>query len=368
MDRVEGDETPYGARHITSEALSRFVEASGENYPFRRNGRVLRLANQQDLIDFRHLETSAREERAYCREQIRALNLPMRLVAAEHMLGGERIVFYFTADIRVDFRALVRNLAGQFRTRIEMRQVGARDEARLVADYERCGQRCCCREFLKDLKPVSMRMAKVQKATLDPTKISGRCGRLMCCLRYEDDSYEELRKKLPKRGTWVRTEMHLGRVVDAQILTQFVRLAIHDGTLVAVPVEEILERNIEPPTEEEMRSHAARQATAQREEAREAVQREAQSYSAPAQASPKPEDVPPEEAAIGDEHVAPKKRRRPRHRKKSSGDSAGQTRSQAQAKAKSAGQTASSAGQGNPKKKRRRRRRKKPPNSGSTSS
>ena len=235
---------PYS---LSPEVLRTFLASNGPDYPFGTRGRVLRAANAQDIIDQRHLEESAREEGAYCREQIRELDLSMHVVAVEHLLGGERIVLYFTAETRVDFRELVRRLAGQYRTRIEMRQVGARDEARLVGDYERCGQQCCCRQFLKDLRPVSMRMAKAQKATLDPAKISGRCGRLMCCLRYEDACYVELRRKLPKKGIWVRTEDLVGRVVDTQILTQLVRLALPDGTTAAVANEDILDRDVEPP-------------------------------------------------------------------------------------------------------------------------
>jgi len=235
---------------ITPRQLGEFLEGSGPEYPFRRGGKVLRLANAQDTIDHRHLNNSAREEAAYCREQIRQLELNMKLVTAEHLLGGERIIFYFTAEARVDFRGLVRHLAGQYRTRIEMRQIGARDEARLVADYERCGQPCCCRKFLKYLKPISMRMAKIQKATLDPSKISGRCGRLMCCLQYEDACYEELRGKLPRKNTWVRTAEHVGRVVDTQILTQLVRISLRDATTVVVANEEIIERDVEPPLQQ----------------------------------------------------------------------------------------------------------------------
>jgi len=186
----------------------------------------------------------------------------MRLVTVEHLLGGERIIFYFSSETRVDFRDLVRLLATQFRTRIEMRQVGARDEARLVADYERCGQRCCCQQFLKDLKPVSMRMAKTQKATLDPSKISGRCGRLMCCLRYEDVGYEELRKKLPRKNTWVQTAAGVvGKVVDGQIITQLVRLWLVDNTQIVVPNEEIQARDVPAPpipTFEERRTRPER--------------------------------------------------------------------------------------------------------------
>jgi len=240
-----GEALPCGIR---PEELDRYVRASGPEYPFSREGKVLRVATAQDLNDQQHLDHSSQEEAAFCREQIRQLGLKMRLIAVEHLLGGERIVFYFTAEHRVDFRALVKRLAGQYHTRIEMRQVGARDEARLVADYERCGRRCCCQEYLKFLKPVSMRMAKMQKATLDPTKISGRCGRLMCCLRYEDQTYEELQSKLPRKNTWVRTdEGVVGKVVDMQILTQLVRLQLPDGSVAVVSNESIVERDLPGP-------------------------------------------------------------------------------------------------------------------------
>ncbi|MDY7011947.1 MAG: regulatory iron-sulfur-containing complex subunit RicT, partial [Planctomycetota bacterium] len=147
-------------------------------------------------------------------------------------------------------RELVQRLAKQYHTRIEMRQIGARDEARLLADYERCGRQCCCREYLKLLKPISMRMAKVQKATLDPAKISGRCGRLMCCLRYEDKTYEELRRKLPKKNTWVRTDDGVvGKVLETQIITQLVRLEQVDNRQIVVPNEEIVERDMACPPE-----------------------------------------------------------------------------------------------------------------------
>jgi len=232
---------------VAPQRLAEFLAACGSDYPFRRDGKVLRQANHQDIVDQRHLAGSAREEATFCRQQVEKLKLKMKLVAVEHLLGGERIVFYFSAESRVDFRELVRHLAAQYRTRIEMRQVGARDEARLVGDYERCGRQCCCRVFLKYLKPVSMRMAKMQKATLDPSKISGRCGRLMCCLRFEDTGYEELRAKLPHKNTWVRTSEVIGRVVDTQILTQLVRLETPEGTRVVVANEEIVERDVKPP-------------------------------------------------------------------------------------------------------------------------
>jgi len=238
--------------HLTSDHLKQFIRDNGPDYPFRRDGRILRLANPQDVIDYRHLEQSAREAAKYCRQIIRDQKLDMRLVAVEHLLGGERLVFFFAAEHRVDFRDLVRMLASQYRTRIEMRQVGARDEARLVADYERCGQQCCCQSFLKDLRPVSMRMAKTQKATLDPSKISGRCGRLMCCLRYEDATYEALRRMLPRKNTYVRTAAGVvGRVVDAQIITQLVKIQLADFTFQAVANEDIVERDLAAPPKSE---------------------------------------------------------------------------------------------------------------------
>jgi cell fate regulator YaaT (PSP1 superfamily) len=163
----------------------------------------------------------------------------MKIVDVEHLFGGERIVFYFMADGRVDFRQLVKKLAQEYQTRIEMRQIGSRDEAKLLGDVESCGQECCCRKFLRALKPVNMRMAKIQKATLDPSKISGFCGRLKCCLRYEDKTYTELKKRLPRKNARVKSKHGDGRVVDTQILTQLVVIEREDGVRVAVPVEEV---------------------------------------------------------------------------------------------------------------------------------
>jgi len=244
-----GEENGYG--RVKRQDLNEYLRTGGAEYPFNNDGKVLRRANQQDVIDYRHLQNCAREEAAFCRAQIRELNLEMKLVSVEHLLGGERIIFNFAAESRVDFRELVKRLAREYRTRIEMRQVGARDEARLLADYERCGQRCCCQQFIKDLKPVSMRMAKLQKATLDPAKISGRCGRLMCCLRFEDAGYEELKSKLPKKNTWVRTEQYIGKVTETHTLTQLVRLDLPDSTKVIVANEEITERDLPQPDREE---------------------------------------------------------------------------------------------------------------------
>jgi len=292
-----------GFGRITRNQLNDFLKACGKEYPFRRDGKVLRMANHQDVVDYRHLSSSGREEAVFCQEQLDELELPMKLVTVEHLLGGGRIIFYFNAESRVDFRELVRRLANQYHTRIEMRQVGARDEARLVADYERCGQRCCCQQFLQYLRPVSMRMAKTQKATLDPSKISGRCGRLMCCLRYEDVGYEELRKKLPRRNTWVRTDELIGRVIDTQILTQLAKVALVDGSTRAVSIDDIIERDLPAPAPKPEQPEP-RRTRRRRDDAKDG---EAKAQKDQAQA-----ETPGEKGAEGDQ---PRKRRKRRRRK-----------------------------------------------------
>ncbi len=216
-------------------------------------GEVLRLVTHSDEVDERHLEKDADHEFAFCKERIAARDLPMKLVAVEHLFGGDRIIFYFVAEKRVDFRALVRDLARQFQTRIEMRQIGVRDEARLLGDYERCGRPLCCRAFIRDLEPVSMKMAKVQKATLDPSKISGRCGRLMCCLRFEHETYRELQKNLPRKNKEVGTAVGRGKVIGTDVVTQTVTVLLEGGTRVVVPVETL----VAPEKAGSARAHAA---------------------------------------------------------------------------------------------------------------
>ncbi len=227
-----------GNFRLSASQMAEYYE-NDENQNFEKLGEFVRFGNKEDANEQRHLEQISREEIKVCEDYVRELGLEMKIVDAEHIFGGERIVYYFMADGRVDFRTLVRKLASEYQTRIEMRQIGARDEAQILGDYETCGQQCCCQRFLQALKPVSMRMAKVQKATLDPGKISGYCGRLKCCLRYEDQTYTELKKNLPNKRTCVRTEYGEGRVVDSQIITQLVVVDHGDGKRVAVSVDEI---------------------------------------------------------------------------------------------------------------------------------
>lgn len=228
------------SKSVSRKEMLKYIENSGgRKYPFFEQGRVLRVAEKSDLDEAARLEQSKNAMRAIVRGKFKAHGLDMRLVEVEPILGGERVIVYFSSEDRVDFRDLVKELQVELENRVELVQVGARDEARIVADYERCGQYCCCKNFLKVLKPISMKSAKIQKATLDPLKISGRCGRLMCCLRYEDESYEELRKNLPHRKSRVGTPEGDGIVLDTQILTQLCKIRLDDGTIVAIAVEDL---------------------------------------------------------------------------------------------------------------------------------
>ena len=183
-------------------------------------GQIVREMTANDTNELRRMGEQARDEFKICCQHVEKFKLPMRLVDIEHIFGGERIVIYYLAESRVDFRALVKQLAGEFQTRIEMRQIGVRDEAKLLADYGDCGNPVCCNTHLVQMPPVSMRMAKLQKATLDPNKISGRCGRLKCCLRYEYDVYEQMQKKLPPLGSRVSTPEGPGRVISQEIIAE----------------------------------------------------------------------------------------------------------------------------------------------------
>ena len=241
LGRLVGQLTSYkaGQFKLNSDQIKKYFDDSNIDLSIDQTGKFLRYATADDISEERHLQKLAEEEMEFCRRFIKELDLPMKIVDAEHIFGGERVIFYFMSDGRVDFRELVKKIAQEYQTRIEMRQIGSRDEAKILGDVETCGQQCCCQRFLKLLKPVNMRMAKMQKATLDPSKISGYCGRLKCCLRYEDKTYTELKKRLPKKNSKVKTKYGEGKVVDTQILTQLVVVEIKDGQKVAVPLEEL---------------------------------------------------------------------------------------------------------------------------------
>jgi len=205
-------------------------------------GRILRRLTEEDRAALDRLRALEAEEMAGCQRFVTQRRLQMELVDVEHLFGGERLVFYFLAEKRVDFRELVRDLARAYQTRIEMRQIGVRDEAKLLADYGDCGKPVCCNTHMAQMPPVSMRMAKLQKSTLDPSKISGRCGRLKCCLRFEQDVYEEFQAELPPPGARVVTAKGQGRVLAQEILARRVLVEFEDGRRIPVAVAEILTR------------------------------------------------------------------------------------------------------------------------------
>lgn len=226
-------------KSVPRDKIKEWVDRCGEDSFIFGAGRILREATAGDLAEHAHIQLDCKDKRHFAQNLADRHKLAIKIVECEHLFGGERIIFYFTAAERVDFRALVKDLAREYRTRIEMRQIGARDEARLLADFETCGREVCCKVFLKTLRPISMRMAKIQKATLDPTQVSGRCGRLKCCLRYEHEGYEELDKKLPKVGTRISTLHGDGVVVNRQILTQLVQIRDENERLVTVVIEDV---------------------------------------------------------------------------------------------------------------------------------
>ena len=191
--------------------------------------KVLRKATAQD--EKIAADNRAKEKRAYdvCLDKIAAHGLDMQLVSAEVAFDGSKILFYFTADERVDFRELVKNLASIFHTRIELRQIGVRDKAKMVGGLGICGRPFCCASFLDDFQPVSIKMAKTQSLSLNPTKISGTCGRLMCCLKYEQDAYEDLIRSSPKLESFVDTPEGRGTVVELDLLRQRVKVRMEEN-------------------------------------------------------------------------------------------------------------------------------------------
>ncbi|MHB1035682.1 MAG: PSP1 domain-containing protein [Pirellulales bacterium] len=222
------------------EILCEATEQAVTNLKETSHGQILRKMTSEDENELSRMREQERKEFEVCHRTIQQLQLPMQLTDIEHIFGGERIVVYYLAENRVDFRELVKQLAGEFQTRIEMRQIGVRDEAKLLADYGDCGKAVCCNVHLTDMPPVSMRMAKLQKATLDPTKISGRCGRLKCCLRYEYDTYEQLQKGLPPVGSEVMTSKGRARVVAHEILASQVLVETEDHRRLLVDVADVV--------------------------------------------------------------------------------------------------------------------------------
>lgn len=200
---------------------------------------VLRRATDTDLQQLQHLQQFEDDALHMCSEKVREHNLPMALVKAEYNFDGSRLTFFFTADKRVDFRALVRDLARTFRTRIELRQIGPRDEAKLLGGIGPCGRLLCCSTFLPDFARVSIKMAKDQDLPLTPSKISGVCGRLLCCLSYEHEQYVDIKAELPERGDWVQTAQGPGEVIAVNVVKETVTVELGEGNTVDCTAQQI---------------------------------------------------------------------------------------------------------------------------------
>jgi len=200
---------------------------------------VVRKAGPEDIKRAQELKAKEGEALAECGKLIDKLNLPMKLLSAEYSLDVSRLTFYFSAAERVDFRELVRELANRLKVRVELRQTGPRDEAKLIGGYGRCGRPLCCSSFLSEFAPVSIRMAKDQGLPLNPMKISGVCGRLMCCLVYESEQYRIMKEKLPKNGQPVSTAMGPAKVVESNPLKETILVELENEVTVELPLSEI---------------------------------------------------------------------------------------------------------------------------------
>ncbi|NNU85170.1 stage 0 sporulation protein [Geobacillus sp. BMUD] len=203
--------------------------------------KVIRVANEKDKWIVEENKKAARQAYDICLRKVEEHGLEMKLVDVEYTFDRNKVIFYFTADGRVDFRELVKDLASIFRTRIELRQIGVRDEAKMLGGIGPCGRMLCCSTFLGDFEPVSIKMAKDQNLSLNPTKISGLCGRLMCCLKYENEEYETAKEQLPDLGEYVETPHGFGKVVGLNILERVLQIELPEfGRVVEYTLDELM--------------------------------------------------------------------------------------------------------------------------------
>ena len=320
-------DTARGAEYGICSSGCHKVPVSDVVAPLRK---VLRIATEQD--EKTAAENREKEKRAYkvCLQKIRDHKLEMQLVSAECAFDGSKILFFFTADGRIDFRELVKNLASVFRTRIELRQIGVRDKAKMVGGLGVCGRPFCCSEFLDDFQPVSIKMAKTQNLSLNPTKISGTCGRLMCCLKYEQKAYEDLLKTAPKPDSFVDTPDGRGTVCDVNLLRQTVKVRMehHPETIGSYHNTEIAilrngkAKKTDPPIPEDLapisgRPRPVRRQEAAAEDTMPQLFRRLDEYAL----TPSEKETAAGEAA-GEAQEKPAHRRRSRRRRKPAGDGA----------------------------------------------
>lgn len=286
---------------------------------------VRRLMTPEDEQTQSHHARREQEAREFCLRRIKERGMEMKLVRVEYLFDGSKAVFYFTADGRVDFRELVKDLAHTFHTRIEMRQIGVRDESKMVGGLGICGRELCCASFLRDFQPVSVKMAKEQNLALNPTKISGQCGRLLCCLDYEYEAYCELRKNFPKCGKRACTVTHCGTVEKMNLLTGELTLRQGDGKLVTVHVKELVDESrleVPPKAPAVEREQQPKERRDRDQQAKQQPQRQRQPQQQQPKAVPTPQEQPvalpqtaatAQEPAVSDEQKP--KRKRPRNRR-----------------------------------------------------
>ncbi|MEC1525261.1 stage 0 sporulation family protein [Neobacillus niacini] len=218
-------ETVRGVEYGRAVVPRKQVEEHDVVLPLKK---VVRIADHKDRMIVEENKQAAQEAYDVCNEKVNGHQLDMKLVDVEYTFDRNKIIFYFTADGRVDFRELVKDLASIFRTRIELRQIGVRDEAKMLGGIGPCGRMLCCSTFLGDFDPVSIKMAKDQNLSLNPTKISGLCGRLMCCLKYENDEYEAAKEQLPDLGEMIETPQGRGKVVGLNILERVLQVELKE--------------------------------------------------------------------------------------------------------------------------------------------
>jgi cell fate regulator YaaT (PSP1 superfamily) len=220
VDTAMGEE--YGEVAIAEKE----VEDTEVTEPLKK---VIRISTEKDEKNLKEFKSKERDAYKTCLEKIKKHDLPMKLIDVEYKFDGSKVIFYFTANGRIDFRELVKDLAAVFRTRIELRQIGVRDEVKRMGGNGICGRELCCCSFLGNFETVSIKMAKEQNISLNPSKISGNCGRLMCCLKYEEEVYSEKIKRLPKVGAIVKSEEGTGEVVSVETLKELIRVKYQDG-------------------------------------------------------------------------------------------------------------------------------------------
>jgi cell fate regulator YaaT (PSP1 superfamily) len=213
-------------------------EVPEQEIPGKLKG-ILRRATAVDLTEMERYHQREKHALYRCREKVAEFGLPMKVIRAEYSFDGAYLTFFFTADKRVDFRALVKDLARTFKARIELRQVGVRDEVKLVGGYGVCGRPHCCATWMSEFRPISIRMAKQQDLPLSPMEISGVCGRLLCCLAYENDYYCEVKQRMPRPGSQVQTEQGMGQVVSLNVLEESVDVRLEDDTVRTFDLREL---------------------------------------------------------------------------------------------------------------------------------